>query len=293
MDHTGLSNITAEEFERNVESAIRDLPASPQPHSPDASSQPGAPSRSSLGTLRTPARPQGDLGSPTSPHAGEESARPLSLSLGGLGAGAVGIADDTKRLFQRTGDAIGKPLSALGRFLGEALDGLDNAPSTPAASSTPVRTPDTSGQAPTTPYKPRIRQNPSVRRRTPQPEGSEEFYHSGTTTPESQGYLTPSRGGPALYPGGGSGMSFGSPIPSHLNEQAGLGISRTPTPALDLAGVQEEINLAHARASDANLATLMQIFPGVDREIVEWVLEAEGGELGRSIEKLLEVGSGT
>lgn len=78
-----------------------------------------------------------------------------------------------------------------------------------------------------------------------------------------------------------------------MNEEAGLGISRTPTPALDLAGVQEEINLAHARASDANLGTLMQIFPGVDREIVEWVLEAEGNDLGRSIEKLLEVGSGS
>lgn len=54
--------------------------------------------------------------------------------------------------------------------------------------------------------------------------------------------------------------------------------------------MQAEIDRAHERAASAALGTLTQIFPAVDREVIEWVLEAEGGDLGRSIEKLLEVG---
>jgi hypothetical protein len=31
----------------------------------------------------------------------------------------------------------------------------------------------------------------------------------------------------------------------------------------------------------------------MDREVIEWVLEAEDGDLGRSIEKLLEMSAGS
>jgi len=43
----------------------------------------------------------------------------------------------------------------------------------------------------------------------------------------------------------------------------------------------------------AALETLLQIFPDVDREVAEAVLDSNGGDLGRSIETLLEMGSGT
>ena len=70
-------------------------------------------------------------------------------------------------------------------------------------------------------------------------------------------------------------------------------VSRTPTPILDIAGMQAEIDMAHEHAAAAARETLFQIFPGVDREVVEWVLEANNGDLGKSIEGLLEVSSGS
>jgi hypothetical protein len=40
---------------------------------------------------------------------------------------------------------------------------------------------------------------------------------------------------------------------------------------------------------DAARETLVQIFPAVDNEVIEWVLEANEGDLGKSIEGLLEM----
>jgi len=66
-----------------------------------------------------------------------------------------------------------------------------------------------------------------------------------------------------------------------------------PTPSLDFAGVQAEIDTAHEQAARAAKETLRQIFPAVDDNVVDWVLEAKGGDLGKSIEALLEISSGT
>lgn len=71
------------------------------------------------------------------------------------------------------------------------------------------------------------------------------------------------------------------------------GVSRTPTPNLDFAGMQNEIDRVHENAAHAAKETLKQIFPAMDTEIMELVLEANGGDLGRSIESLLEMSSGT
>jgi hypothetical protein len=54
--------------------------------------------------------------------------------------------------------------------------------------------------------------------------------------------------------------------------------------------VQAQIDLAHEQASSAARATLRQIFPAVDVEVIEWVLEANEDDLGKSIEQLLEIG---
>lgn len=327
MDHSGLSNITAEEFEKNVENAIHNLPASPvplerpMPQTPVSSSRPTTPSHSHslsapMTITSTPVRssslPGRNLMINNSPHAGEESAQPLSLSLASLGTGTgASFADDTRRFLQKTSDAIGKPLNALGRLLGEAFDGLDSPP--PGASRregpgglnannwepyTPMSG-NSSGQPAnqiTTPYKPRIRQLPPGGYPSPgTPLGSSPSGRtSGRATPERSAYMsTPSRIGPegTALQSTERGLSPRSPIPMRLGEGI-QSVSRTPTPALDIAELQAEIDQAHARASDASLGTLMQIFPGADREVVEWVLEAEGGDLGRSIEKLLEVNGG-
>ncbi|CAE6458923.1 unnamed protein product [Rhizoctonia solani] len=64
--------------------------------------------------------------------------------------------------------------------------------------------------------------------------------------------------------------------------------SRATTP-LDFSAMQAEIDRAHAAAADAARATLHQIFPTMDREVTDMVLEANSGDLGRSIDKLLEM----
>jgi hypothetical protein len=66
-------------------------------------------------------------------------------------------------------------------------------------------------------------------------------------------------------------------------------ISRTPTPALDIPALQAQIDIAHEEAAEESMETLRQMFPGMDGEVIGWVLEANQGDLGRSIEALLDM----
>lgn len=99
MDASGLSNITPEEFERNVEAAIAELP-------------PGSPAEANKG--RSPLLTS-QVGAPFSNTAeGEEPARALT-SL------PANFAANTKQFFQRTGelasDAVNRPLNALASMI--------------------------------------------------------------------------------------------------------------------------------------------------------------------------------
>ncbi|KAI0310092.1 hypothetical protein OF83DRAFT_1178920 [Amylostereum chailletii] len=270
------SNITQEEFERNVEAAIQTLPTS-RPQSPPIISASSSSSSSISTPPTTPHRglhpadpipvPQPLL--PHSTHVGDEPATPLALP-----------SIDAKRLLQRTGDSLSKPLNAIGRIFSEALDGaedmitasfphtpnnsISNTNNVPGASAPWVPPP-----AVQTPYKPRVRRV-----------GTPTHSPAGSYTEE-----TPSRPGPR------SALGFGLASPTPHSTPG----SRAPTPGvdtIDIPGMQAEIDRAHARAADAALGTLFQIFPTVDREVVEWVLEANGGDLGRSIEALLEMSGG-
>ncbi|KAF9446905.1 hypothetical protein P691DRAFT_672573 [Macrolepiota fuliginosa MF-IS2] len=333
MDHTSLSCITQDEFEKNVEQAIQNLPHS-EPQSPEIpKAQP---------TIRS----QFETGQ--SPHAGEESAQVLSIS-----TPVQALSEDAKRILQKTGDTISKPLNAIGRIFSEALDGAENklsylpGPFAPfelareqrsehpgpgsdnqqfqhqrSASGAIPQTPMNAGyegMPPVqTPYKPRIKRGTSP-----------SLHGIGMTPGGSPGYVgtyggpedTPSRSvnaGPytnqALAIGMSQPLSTSPHSPSHIQtnqtllpprvqslaaEGSGFGggigseISRTPTPNLDFAGVQAEIGTAHEHAAKAARETLRQIFPAVDREVVDWVLEAKEGDLGKSIEALLEMSSET
>ena len=279
---------------------------------------------------------------PPSPHAGEESAQPLSIS---SPSPAQSLSEDARRLLQKTGDTISKPLNAIGRIFSEAIDGAESkltylpgpfAPfelgkeqrieqaQTQAAAvrerdGTPTRagsvqrpyglslfspgqdppqTPVGTGPGPPnstpmqTPYKPRVRRGPSP-----------SFFQQ----PASPGYGpedSPTRyglQGPAGYAqqplavGAASALAAVHPRLQSLGvgPEYGGSVSRTPTPNLDIASMQAAIDSAHEQAAAATRATLAQIFPGVDREVVDWVLEANDGDLGRSIEALLEMSSGT
>ncbi|KAF7985181.1 hypothetical protein HWV62_7778 [Athelia sp. TMB] len=295
MDATSLSSITQEEFERNVEDAIQSLPPS-EPSTP-APSTPVRPSRPS-----TPIQ---------SPRAGEESAQPLALS-----TPAQTLGEDARRLLQKTGDTISKPLNAIGRIFSEALEEAEDRlagrqeqhhyeqpqPQWGHADQTGRLVPQTPlvgessqqlgayGAPAQTPYKPRVRR-PSPNSISMPPSPSIEDTPSRLpgqvqpAIPPSLNALTPMRGmSPRVQ---------ALAQPEFLGPSASHHISRTPTPNLDLAGIQSEINRVHDKAFGAARETLLQIFPTVDREIVDWVLEANQGDLGKSIEGLLEMSSGS
>ena len=329
MDHTSLSSITQEEFEkqgidfllmfgimtfnfhRNVEDAIQALPLS----------DPNSPLIQHAGIeIREPFPP-------SSPHAGEESAQPLSLS-----TPAHTISEDAKRLLQKTGDTISKPLNAIGRIFSEALDGAEGRlsylpgpfapfelgrehhrqqsdptnspggprwipqfdPGTGSPGLSSPQTPFTGNEPHTppiqTPYKPRVRRvpSPSYSASPGSPGFSQEdtptkvapYTNLSLTTGSSPQQLIP----PSLLP---------PRVQSLVGSSGAESVSRTPTPGLNLSEIEAQIDAAHENATTASRETLVQIFPGVDLEVVEWVLEANGGDLGKSIEALLEMSSGS
>ncbi|KAL0953882.1 hypothetical protein HGRIS_005056 [Hohenbuehelia grisea] len=340
MDHTSLSNITQEEFESQVEEAIQALPQS-ESHSPTISSLPSVSGKQPASFSSAQSSPSvGSL--PQSPHAGEESAEPLSLPTPTIPSTTPGqtISEDARRLLQKTGDTISKPLNAIGRIFSEALDGAEGkltylpGPFAPfelgkerreeyaqgqssgspqpqhwshpdqvaryGGSGSHLQTPSVDSvysQTINTPYKPRVRRVPSTGYAYPSPERS----------PSSVDETPTRHGGNPQAPWTNSPLAIGtsnvlqSPRvqslaqPQFLNADSDHGsahVSRTPTPALDLAGVQQQIDVAHERAAEAAKETLTQIFPSVDTEVVDWVLEANEGDLGKSIEALLEMSSG-
>lgn len=117
MDASSLSNITQQEFEKNVETAIQELPPSPTSER---------------------ARPFPASMSPFDSTPGEEAARPLTFP----------SLDNTRKFFQRTGnmaqEAVSKPLNAIGKIL-EGIQSQEDEDDT-GAFGTPRRravTPDT------------------------------------------------------------------------------------------------------------------------------------------------------
>ncbi|KAG8755584.1 hypothetical protein FRC12_010847 [Ceratobasidium sp. 428] len=96
-------------------------------------------------------------------------------------------------------------------------------------------------------------------------------------TPREQPGLLP----PLQFPNLGLSSSF-------PNTPSGVTPPRPGSP-LDFSVMQAEIDRAHAAAADAARNTLQQIFPTMDREVTDMILEANNGDLGLSIDKLLEM----
>ncbi|KAJ4465744.1 hypothetical protein C8R41DRAFT_857809 [Lentinula lateritia] len=373
MDHTSLSNITQEEFEQNVEAAIQELPTNPD-GTPRVlsrgSSSSSSSASSSLSSISTPTQR-------SSPHLGAESAQPLSLPLSqnvySQAPMAQQLSEDARRLLQKTGDAVSKPLNAISRIFNEALDLAEenfgsperyasastsragtpsgSAPSFPvpnwphqlvpgmasqslpdSRSSSPASfiaqgvyqtpAPSADGGPPVqTPYKPRVRRVPSPGGYLNQAQaplygqsvlspGYSPGYSPGFSPEDTPSRPRPSGQGPQTHYPLAMGPSqqvqpparvqslhpyYDQPGSPNLNLGSPLNYSRASTPGngdLDIAGMQAEIDTAHSQATEASRNTLFQIFPGVDREVIEWVLEANEGDLGKSIEQLLEMSEG-
>lgn len=276
MDHTSLSNITQEEFENNVEEAIRALPPSPVV----------TPATPSTGEDFGPEPPKTPSAAPAP---GEESASALQMPT------PASVAEDTRKFLQRTGtlaqQTISKPLNAIGKILSDALDGIDDeGPRRPESSQwnhperiqqyvqDPRQDPRTpqSGGTPIpimqTPYKARVRPGSN----TPSP----------GQTPTGGGVLA---GGPPALPPRGS--SYFAPYPGNAATQ-NRNTGGTPSPEIAPRNLEAEIGAIESAHRQAAKETVVQIFPTVDNEVIDMVLEANGGDLGRTIDALLEISAG-
>lgn len=288
MDHTSLSHISQEEFEQKVEDAIQHLPPSPSvtPATPVAAS-----------TSAPDSLPEPPKTPSAAPAPGEESASALQLPT------PASVAEDTRKFLQRTGNlaqqTISKPLNVIGKMLSDALDGLEDDVSgkrrdqggqaggwsSPGqiqqfAPSNDLRTPQrVAGTQPMpiqAPYKARVRGG-----------------GSGTPSPSHTSSSMPTFGGPPPLPprGGDYYMPYGG-MASSLNDRQMR--SRSPSPAGDVQqrNLEAEIGAIENAHRSAARETVVQIFPSVEGEVVDMVLEANGGDLGRTIDALLEMSSG-
>lgn len=307
MDHTSLSKITQEEFEHNVEEAIQNLPQSPMPTRSSSSSE-TPPPETEPEPPKTPSAAPAD---------GEEAARPLQLPT------PASIAEDTRKFFQRTSDlaqqTISKPLNAIGRIFSEALDGIEddrrewNHPEQIAqyqqhqqyqypgenAYRTPARTGENAVAPIQTPYKPRMR--PVSTPGTPSAPGTRTPESVAHIQQQSGGFLQPnffgsSPGGLNVFGSGGSPFSTPqrgpTPVPTNAHPgytgelvSAGRGVEDRGI--MEVVGAIDQAHRENARE------TVKQMFPQVEVEVVDMVLEANGGDLGRTIEAMLEIAGGS
>lgn len=322
----------------NVEAAILALPPSPAvtDRNEDSSRIPSPPLPGQAITPQTV---------PTSSHAGEEPAIPLKLP------STATIAEDTKRFFQRTGDSISKPLTAIGKIFNEAMDGLDelerqreqsriqqeraatadngspgdasilsqfgpewlfgnnsprpSTPQTPLGGGAPM-TPSGPQQAP---YRPRVRPGSSgspggsqTPEATPQrnswyqipPLSFQQQQTPGTPSNLSrslpqEGYMRTPPSAPRPLPHQAAATLPPRTRQQFVGEYAGSDPGSRPGSPLDLSALQDEIDRAHSAATQAARGTLVQMFPTCEPEVIDMVLEANRGDLGPSIESLLEM----
>lgn len=126
MDYSTLSNISQEDFEKNVEVAVQKIGTQPRPENV-----------ATAGTLAPAARLQHSRTvSASDPHAPPVAGEEAASTLSGAAGQAPNFAEDTRAFFQRTGEAarvgftnsVGKPIGALGKLFGEGLDGIRTPP---------------------------------------------------------------------------------------------------------------------------------------------------------------------
>lgn len=133
MDHSSLSNITKEEFDASVSFTSFLYPSSPSTHPffvllVQLNSQ-----VSHSISLLPPPTPPTHSASPSSQHpstlqpfshtdTGEEPALPISST-------ASSSLQNMERFFLRTGEAVSRPLNAIGKIFSDALDGPADPPS--------------------------------------------------------------------------------------------------------------------------------------------------------------------
>ena len=101
-----------------------------------------------------------------------------------------------------------------------------------------------------------------------------------------------SPGGLNFFGSGGSPISTPQrgPTPVPPNTHPGYTSEFIPVPhGTDERGIMEEVGAIEQAHREGARATVKQMFPQVEDEVVDMVLEANGGDLGRTIEAMLEI----
>ncbi|WVR09540.1 hypothetical protein IAU60_006609 [Kwoniella sp. DSM 27419] len=218
---------------------------------------PPSPSTSRSGSL-----PPADMSPFSAVTSGEEAARPLTL------ATSLQALDGTKRFFQRTGtlaqEAVNKPLSAIGKILeGIQIAGDDNSEDGSGDDRSPDNRSSLNGV-------PQSRDVFWTRR-----------HAERASTPDSP--LRNLQGFGLGVPGDGS-----MPVSRAGTPSPGDGL----VPNATTQQLQSTIDMsqgAYEYTRRANVQTLHQMFPALDEDVVEAVLEGCGDDLGVAIDRLLEM----
>ncbi|BGP32017.1 hypothetical protein JCM10296v2_003796 [Rhodotorula toruloides] len=274
LDASSLSNITQQEFESNVAAAVKQL-ASEEPPPPPPPHDPPTPSRSFTPSTRPPAR---DATATSSDLIQPSEAASASL-LAPTGEGGVAPATPQNLSFPETMKqslirgtdsverAMSKPLGALARVFAQLeetaneLTGQTPPPPTPGIVRAPPAPlpPTPSIEHPHAGYPGSARPHPSKRR----------SYHASLSRPPL----------PPLPPSSGS-LQTAAPPPD-------LSMYAAPDVSDDV--VLREIDRQHEEARMAQLETLQSIFPDAEREVLEMVLLSNSGDMGKTIDSLLEM----
>ncbi|GAA6021439.1 hypothetical protein JCM10207_004734 [Rhodosporidiobolus poonsookiae] len=285
LDASSLSNITQAEFETEVAAAVKKLAAEePPPPVPPLERRPSAfeaasqTSRPSSPTSANPRRFPTPSNDPTQLSSAETESASAVLPEGA--AGSTSFPESTKQFLLRGTDsvekAMSKPLGALAKIFeqfeataneitGQQPYGHGHAQqlspgSIPPAPLPPSPTPSL-GFGPSAPGQ--AGQRPSAHKR--------------------RSYLAASTARPPLPPLPPSSGSL------HLRSPP------APDPAMYAAEdagddeVLKEIDRQHEAQRMAALGTLQSVFPAVEREVLEMVLLSSGGDVGKSIDSLLEM----
>lgn len=189
------------------------------------------------------------------------------------------VKDSLLRGTENVERAMSKPLGALARIF-EQLEETANeltgqsGPTSPTSRSfrlPPAPFPPTPGVAEGSPDAyPGLQSRPSVSKRR--------SYHQHPQQPGGGG--PPSR--PPLLPLPSSTGSLQRPGPP-----PDLAMYAAPDTSDD--AVLQEIDRQHEEARQAQLETLQSIFPDAEREVIEMVLLSNSGDMGKTIDSMLEM----
>lgn len=282
LDASSLSNITQAEFEAHVAEAVKQIaseePPPPVPPRDESNrSQPRDASATSTDLLQPTEGGSASLltASAGSAQSGQEGE--VAAAISPNASFPQSVKDSLLRGTENVERAMSKPLGALARIF-EQLEETAN---------------ELTGQSgPTSPTSRSFRVPPAPFPPTPGVEGSPDAYPGLQSRPS----VSKRRSYHHYQPGGGGGPPSRPPL---LPLPSSTGSLQRPGPPPDLAmyaapdtsddAVLQEIDRQHEEARQAQLETLQSIFPDAEREVIEMVLLSNSGDMGKTIDSMLEM----